>query len=93
MLNSGGKYLKDRKEEDMREVAIIGAGLGKWGELWEKSLREIFVEAALLAIEDAGVERIDSMYVGSMSPGFFTGQEHIASINMGQQENSWLWLP
>ncbi|MFW6160576.1 MAG: thiolase domain-containing protein [Acidobacteriota bacterium] len=64
----------------MREVAIMGVGMNKWGELWEKPLREIFVEAALLAIDDAGVERIDSMYVGSMSSGLFVGQEHIASL-------------
>lgn len=64
----------------MREVAVIGVGMTKWGELWEKSLREIFVETALIALEDAGVDRIDSMYVGSMSSGIFVGQEHIASL-------------
>jgi acetyl-CoA C-acetyltransferase len=64
----------------MREVAVIGVGMTKWGELWEKSLRQIFVETALLALEDAGVGRIDSMYIGSMSPGLFIGQEHIASL-------------
>lgn len=65
----------------MRDVAIIGLGLNKkWGELWEKSLREIFVEAALNALDDAGVDKIDSMYVGSMSSGLFVGQEHIGSL-------------
>jgi acetyl-CoA C-acetyltransferase len=64
----------------MRDVAVIGVGMQKWGELWEKSLRDIFVEAALLAIEDAGVERIDSMVVGCMSSGLFAGQEHISSL-------------
>lgn len=64
----------------MRDVAVIGMGMTKWGELWEKSLRTIFVETALLALDDAGVDRIDSMYVGSMSSGVFVGQEHIASM-------------
>jgi len=64
----------------MREVAVIGTGMTKWGELWEKSLRTIFVETALLALKDAGVDKIDSMYVGSMSSGLFVGQEHIASL-------------
>jgi acetyl-CoA C-acetyltransferase len=64
----------------MREVAVIGVGMTKWGELWEKSLRQNFVETALLALEDAGVSKIDSMYVGSMSSGLFIGQEHIASL-------------
>jgi acetyl-CoA C-acetyltransferase len=64
----------------MRDVAVIGVGMTKWGELWDKSLRTIFVETALLAIEDAGVEKIDSMYVGCMSSGLFTGQEHLGSL-------------
>jgi len=64
----------------MRDVAVIGVGMNKWGELWEKSLREIFVEAALLALDDAGVDKIDSLYVGSMSSGLFVGQEHLASL-------------
>lgn len=64
----------------MRDVAVIGVGLTKWGELWEKSLRSIFVETALIALDDAGVDRVDSMYVGSMSSGIFVGQEHIASL-------------
>jgi acetyl-CoA C-acetyltransferase len=64
----------------MRDVAVIGVGMTKWGELWEKSLRDIFVESALLAVEDAGVDRIDAMYVGCMSSGLFIGQEHLASL-------------
>lgn len=64
----------------MREVAIIGIGMNKWGELWEKSLRDIFTEAALEAIKDSGVDHIDSMYVGCMSSGLFVDQEHLASL-------------
>ena len=64
----------------MRDVAVIGIGMTKWGELWEQSLRDIYVETALLALEDAGIDRIDSMYIGSMSSGLFVGQEHIASL-------------
>ncbi len=64
----------------MRDVAIIGVGMTPWGELWEKSLRSIFVEPALLAIKDAGVDKVDSLIVGSMSSGLFIGQEHLASL-------------
>jgi acetyl-CoA C-acetyltransferase len=64
----------------MRDVAIIGVGMTKWGELWDKSLRTIFTETALLAIDNAGVDRIDSMVVGCMSSGLFVGQEHLASL-------------
>jgi acetyl-CoA C-acetyltransferase len=64
----------------MKDIAIIGVGMTKFGELWDKSLRDLFVEASLAAIDDAGVDHIDSMYVGAMSPGLFVGQEHIASV-------------
>jgi len=64
----------------MRDVAIIGVGMTQFGELWDRTLRDLFVEAALSAIEDAGVDRIDSMVVGCMSSGVFTGQEHLSSL-------------
>lgn len=64
----------------MREVCIIGTGMTDFGELWGSSLRDLFVEAALKAIDDAGVDRLDSLYVGSMSPGLFVGQEHISAL-------------
>jgi len=64
----------------MRDVAVIGVGITKWGEIWKQSLRDVFVESALLAMKDAGMDKIDSMYVGSMYPGLFVGQEHIASL-------------
>ncbi|MGB2986546.1 MAG: thiolase domain-containing protein, partial [Phycisphaerae bacterium] len=64
----------------MRDVAVIGVGMQKWGELWEKSTRDIFVESALLAMDDAGVDTLDAMYVGSMTPGVFAAQEHLGSV-------------
>ncbi len=64
----------------MRDVAVIGFGMTQFGELWNKSIKDIFVEAALNAIENAGVDHIDSMYVGAMSSGLFVGQEHLAAV-------------
>jgi acetyl-CoA C-acetyltransferase len=64
----------------MRDVAIIGVGVTKCGELWDKSLRDLYVEAALKAIRDSGVDRLDSMVVGCMSSGLFVGQEHLAPL-------------
>ena len=64
----------------MRDVAIIGVGMHRFGELWEQSLRDLFVDSALKAVEDAGVDHLDSMYVGCMSSGLFTGQEHLTSL-------------
>jgi acetyl-CoA C-acetyltransferase len=64
----------------MRDVAVIGVGMNKWGELWAKPMRDIFVEAALAAIDDAKIDHLDSMYIGSMTPGLFLGQEHLGSM-------------
>ena len=65
----------------MREVAVVGIGINeKWGELWDKSIRTIFTEAALNAIDDAKIDHIDSMYIGCMSGGLFVGQEHLGSM-------------
>jgi len=64
----------------MRDVAVIGVGLQRFGELWEMSLRDICLDAALKALSDAAVERVDSIQVGCMSSGLFTEQEHLGSL-------------
>ncbi|MHC1581949.1 MAG: thiolase domain-containing protein [Candidatus Syntropharchaeia archaeon] len=66
----------------MRDVAIIGVGITKFGELWDKSFRDLISEAGTKAILDAGIEgkEIDALFVGSMSPGRFVGQEHVGAL-------------
>jgi acetyl-CoA C-acetyltransferase len=64
----------------MREVAVIGTGMTKFGELWGQSLRDLFVEAALGAMESGGADTLDSIYVGAMSGGLFVGQEHLGPL-------------
>ncbi|MHA1741688.1 MAG: thiolase domain-containing protein, partial [Candidatus Thorarchaeota archaeon] len=38
-----------------KDVAIVGVGMSKFGELWDKSLRDITLEAGMYAIFDAEV--------------------------------------
>jgi len=66
----------------MRDVAVIGVGCTTFGEKWNTSFRNLFVEAGALALEDAGVsgEQIGAMYVGNMSAGRFIEQEHIGAL-------------
>lgn len=66
----------------MREVAIVGAKTTEFGELWDKSLRDLVVEAGVGALQDAGIsgEQIDAMYVGNMSGGKFIEQEHLGAL-------------
>ncbi|MCD6383654.1 MAG: thiolase domain-containing protein [Thermoplasmata archaeon] len=66
----------------MRDVAIIGVGMTKFGEHWDRSFRELGIEAGFKAIVDAGIESrdVDALYVGNMSGGLFLEQEHVASM-------------
>ncbi|MFA6317071.1 MAG: beta-ketoacyl synthase N-terminal-like domain-containing protein, partial [Elusimicrobiota bacterium] len=64
----------------MREVAVIGVGMSRWGELWSQSLRDLSTEAALKALAETKAARVDSIHVGCMSGGLFAGQEHLASV-------------
>jgi acetyl-CoA C-acetyltransferase len=66
----------------MRDVAVIGVGLTKFGELWDRSFRQLTAEAGSKAIIDSGIDGkdIDAMYIGSMSSGRFVGQEHIGAL-------------
>ena len=53
-------------DKKMRDVAVIGIGLTKFGELWDKSFRQLITEAGSKAILDSGIEgkNIDAMYIG-----------------------------
>lgn len=64
----------------MREVAIVSAGMTRFGELWESSLRDLFVEAAGEALTAARADHLDAVYVGNMSGGQFVGQEHLGPL-------------
>ncbi len=66
----------------MREVAIIGIGNTRFGELWDRSFRDIAVEAGVRAIEDAGIsgDEVEALYGGNMSAGRFVEQEHIGAL-------------
>ncbi len=63
-------------------VAIIGVGITKFGELWESSFSQIFVEAGINAIKDAGIDGkdLEAIFVGNMSGGRFVDQEHVSAL-------------
>jgi Acetyl-CoA acetyltransferase len=66
----------------MRDVAIIGVGATKFGELWDRSFRSIGIEAGMKAIEDAHLSgsEIDGLFIGNMSAGRFINQQHIDAL-------------
>ena len=79
----------------MREVAVIGIGITKFGELWDRSFRQLIAEAGSKAIFDAGIEGkdIDALYIGSMSSGRFVGQEHVGALVADAAGFSHLHIP
>jgi acetyl-CoA C-acetyltransferase len=64
----------------MRKVAILGIGQTKIGEQWEKSLREIGGEAIFAAMQDAGIEEVDSLFVGNMLSPLVSGQNQLGAF-------------
>jgi len=68
------------------KVAVIGVGITKFGEHWDKSLRDLAIEAGTKALEDAGIRGrdLDAIYLGNMSAGRFIGQEHIGALVSGE---------
>src|SRR3989339_1177429 len=66
----------------MRKVAVVGAGMTKFGEHWESSFRDLVVEAGVKAINDANLAgaKINAGYVGTMASGRLVGQEHIGAL-------------
>ena len=64
----------------MRDVAVIGIGQTKIDEHWDKSLRELAGDAALSAMIDAGVSKVDSVYVGNMLSDISNLQAHLGSL-------------
>ncbi len=64
----------------MRKVAILGIGQIKVDEIWDKSLREIGGEAAFLAMQDAGVDKVDALYVGNMLSSMVSGQNQLGTF-------------
>lgn len=64
----------------MREVAVIGIGQTKIDEHWDKSLRDLAGEAALAALQDAGINGVEGVYVGNMMSGSANRQQHLGAF-------------
>ncbi|MEI7846932.1 MAG: thiolase domain-containing protein [Chloroflexota bacterium] len=64
----------------MRNVAILGIGQTIIDEQWDKSLREIAGEAAFAAMQDAGVEHPDGLFVGNMLSPLVGGQNQLGTF-------------
>jgi acetyl-CoA C-acetyltransferase len=63
----------------MREVAILGIGQTKIDEHWDLSLREIGGNAAFAAMQDAGMDKVDALFVGNMLSPLIDGQNQLGT--------------
>ena len=63
----------------MREVAILGIGQTKIDEHWDLSLREIGGNAAFAALQDAGIDKVDALFVGNMLSPLIDGQNQLGT--------------
>lgn len=68
----------------LRGVAVIGAGMTRFGQFPEKSAVDHGVEATLAALKDAGLEwrDIQAAFVGSMGLGGTIGPTTLAEIGL-----------
>lgn len=64
----------------MRDVAIIGISQTPVGEHWGSSLRMLATEAVHLALEDAGLEQVDAMYVGNAYGASISSQTQLGTL-------------
>ena len=64
----------------MRQVAILGIGQTKIDEHWDLSLREIGGNAAFAAMQDAGMDKVDSLFVGNMLSPMVSGQNQLGTF-------------
>ncbi len=64
----------------MRQVAILGIGQIKVDEHWELSLRELGGNAAFAAMQDAGLDQVDALFVGNMLSPLVSGQNQLGTF-------------
>ncbi len=71
----------------MRKVAVLGIGQTTIEEHWDKSLRDLAGEAALAALQDAGLTSVEGIYVGNMMSGSANRQ-----LQLGAYLSDWVGM-
>ncbi len=68
----------------MREVAVIGAGMSKFGAFPDKNSRDLFAEALINTLQSIDknfeTKEIEALYLGNYSSDLFEGQGHLAPM-------------
>lgn len=64
----------------MHQVAILGVGQIPVHEHWDRSIRQLAVEAGRAALQDAGLKRVDALYVSNMTSDSLNQQRHLGTL-------------
>lgn len=65
-----------------RKISVAGVGSTRFGRTPERTIESLALEAAVAAIEDAGIERerLGAVYLGNFVGGSLVGQEILAGL-------------
>lgn len=69
-----------RRTGAMRPVSVVGIGQVPVRKQYGESLRQLGARAVHLALGDAGLERVDALYLGNMLSDELQGQKHLAAL-------------
>lgn len=64
------------------KIFVKGVGLTKFGELWDKTLDDLILEASEKALKDSKIkkEQIDAVFIGNMLYGKISDQDHLGAL-------------
>lgn len=64
----------------MRPIYILGIGQTPVNKETDLSIRQLAAAAVRAALADAGVERVDALYLGNMLSGMLSQQQHLGAL-------------
>ncbi len=64
------------------KIKVAGTGLTKFGEIWDKDLLDLALDASMEAITDSrlSINDIDAVFVANMMYGKLAGQDHLGAL-------------
>jgi acetyl-CoA C-acetyltransferase len=80
MLDCALKHNHFDKEEHIRDVSIIGNAQIPVEKASARSLRQLGSAVIQEALRDAGVDRVDALFLGNMLSDELQGQKHLAAL-------------
>jgi acetyl-CoA C-acetyltransferase len=66
--------------DPLRAVSIVGIGQIPIKKVYDQPLKTIAAQAVRLAMEDAGVDRVDALFAGNMLADELQNQKHIGTL-------------